>query len=78
MRKAEILEQFLTKSDREIQDFAYSYGVKLSIEEIQRLRPIAENASVTWLFTGIPPYVLQDIENIIGRKKLKKLMQFLN
>lgn len=78
MRKTELLEQFLTKSDREIQEFAYSYGVKLSIEEIRRLRPIAENASITWLVTGIPQYVLHDIENIIGRKKLNQLMEFLN
>lgn len=78
MRKTELLEQFLSKSDREIQEFAYSYGVKLSLEEIRRLRPIAENASITWLVTGIPHYVLQEIESIIGRKKLKQLLQFLN
>lgn len=78
MKKVEIFEQFLTKSDREIQQFAYSYGVKLTIEEIQRLRPIAERASITWLVTGIPNHVLLDIENVIGRKKLNKLMQFLN
>lgn len=73
----EILQQFLTKSDGEIQEFAASYGVKLSRDEIRRLRPIAQNASITWLVTGIPQSVLIEVEKIIGRKKLKQLMGFL-
>ena len=77
MKQVEILEAFLNKSDKEIIHFARDYGVELSIQEVRSLRPIAQNASVTWLFTGIPNQVLKEIEQIIGRKKLKKLLNYM-
>ena len=77
MRQVEFIEQFLSKSDREIVKFSREYGIDLTIEEVQHLRPLSERASITWLFTGIPNSFLKDVEAIIGKKKLKKLLRYL-
>lgn len=77
LRQVEFIEQFLSKSDREIVKFSREYGIDLTIEEVQRLRPLSERASITWLFTGIPNSFLKEVESIIGRKKLKKLLRYL-
>ncbi|HWK22378.1 MAG TPA: endonuclease IV [Ureibacillus sp.] len=77
MRQVEFIEQFLSKSDKEIVKFSREYGIDLTIEEVKRLRPLSERASITWLFTGIPNSFLKEVESIIGRKKLKKLLQYL-
>ncbi|RHW38549.1 endonuclease IV [Lysinibacillus yapensis] len=77
MKQMEFIEQFLTKSDKEIAKFSREYGVDLTIEEIRQLRPLSERASVTWLFTGIPNSFLKEVEEIIGKKKLKKLLMYL-
>lgn len=77
MRQVEVLEAFLNKSDKEIIKFARDYGVELSVQEIRSLRPIAQSASVSWLFTGIPNQVLKEAAQIIGEKKLKKLLSYM-
>ncbi|MFJ8236933.1 endonuclease IV [Ureibacillus sp. NPDC094379] len=77
LRQIELFEQFLTKSDKEIIKFAREYGVELTKEEVRQLRPIAQNASVTWLITGIPNYVYKEVEKIVGTKKFKQLLTFL-
>ncbi len=77
LRQVEFIEQFLSKSDKEIVKFSREYGIDLTIEEVQRLRPLSERASITWLFTGIPNSFLKDVETIIGRKKLKRLLRYL-
>ncbi|MFC7684665.1 endonuclease IV [Ureibacillus sp. GCM10028918] len=77
MRQIEFIEQFLSKSDREIVKFSREYGIDLTIEEVQRLRPLTERASITWLITGIPNSFLKEVESIIGKKKLKKLLKYM-
>lgn len=77
LKQIEFIEQFLSKSDREIVKFSKEYGIDLTIEEVQRLRPLSERASITWLFTGIPNSFLREVESIIGKKKLKKLLKYM-
>jgi len=77
LRQVEFIEQFLSKSDKEIVKFSREYGIDLTLEEVQRLRPLSEQASITWLFTGIPNSFLRDVESIIGKKKLKRLLRYL-
>lgn len=77
LKQVEFIEQFLTKSDKEIVKFARQYDVDLTLEEVQRLRPLSQKASVTWLITGIPNSFLKEVESIIGKKKLKKLLKYL-
>ncbi len=71
----EFIEAFLTKSDKEIVKFAKQYDVDLSVEEVRKLRPLVDKASFTWIITGIPKAFLKEVEKIIGKKKLKKLMK---
>ncbi|QCR32900.1 endonuclease IV [Lysinibacillus sp. SGAir0095] len=78
MKQVEFIEQFLSKSDKEIVKFSKEYGIDLTLEEVQRLRPLSERASITWLFTGIPNSFLKEVESIIGKKKLKKLLKYLD
>lgn len=77
MKQFEFIESFTTKSDKEIIKFAKEYDIDLTVEEVRRLRPLAERASITWLFTGIPDHFLKEVEKVIGKKKLKKLLKFL-
>ena len=78
MKQVEFIEQFLSKSDKEIVKFSKQYGVDLTVDEVQRLRPLTQKASVTWLITGIPSSFLKEVENIIGKKKLKKLLKYMD
>lgn len=74
----ELWESLLTKSDQEIRKMARQYGVDLTIEEIRKLRPLAEKANFTWLVTGIPNSVLKQAENILGTRKYKKYKAMLD
>ncbi|NLY79897.1 MAG: hypothetical protein GX072_08435 [Lysinibacillus sp.] len=78
MNAIEMWESLLTKSDKEIRKLAKQYGVDLTIEEIQNLRPLAEKANFTWLVTGIPDDVLKEAEKILGTKKYKKYKAMLD
>lgn len=74
----EFWESLLSKSDKEIRKMAKQYGVDLTIEEIQKLRPLAQKANITWLVTGIPERVLKEAEKILGSKKYKKYKKMLD
>ena len=63
-------------SDKEIVKFAEQYDVQLTIDEVRKLRPLVDKVSFTWIITGIPKAFLKDVEKIIGKKKLKKLLQY--
>lgn len=75
MKQIEFIEAFLSKSDKEIIQYARQYDVDLSIEEVRKLRPLVDKASFTWIITGIPKAFLKEVEKIIGKKKLKKLLK---
>lgn len=77
LKQVEFIESFLTKSDKEIVKYAKEYDIDLTLEEVKRLRPLSQKASITWLFTGIPSSFLKEVENVIGKKKLKKLLKYL-
>lgn len=78
MNAIELWESLLTKSDREIIRLAKSYGVDLTVEEVRDLRPLAEQANITWLVKGIPDYILYEAEKILGTKKFKKYKKILD
>lgn len=78
MRAIEIWESLLSKSDKEVIKMARSYGVELSIDEVRRLRPLAEQANITWLVTGIPKSVLKEAERILGTQKFKQYKKMLD
>ncbi|QBK25964.1 isopropylmalate synthase [Ureibacillus thermophilus] len=74
----EFWESLLSKSDIEIRKMAKQYGMDLTIEEIQKLRSLAQKANITWLVTGIPERVLKEAEKILGSKKYKKYKKMLD
>ena len=76
MKQLELIEAFLSMSDKEIVNYAKQYDVNLSVQEVRSLRPLVDRANITWIITGIPNSFLRDVEKIIGRKKLKKLLQY--
>ncbi|RUL57017.1 DUF2624 family protein [Lysinibacillus antri] len=76
MKQFELIEAFLSMSDKEIVNYAKQYDVHLSVQEVRSLRPLVHRANITWIITGIPNSFLRDVEQIIGRKKLKKLLQY--
>lgn len=62
------------KSDEEFQQIAQFYGVRLSIHEIQQLRPMLDDISIQWYFTGIPQSFIQRMERTVGKEKTKQLL----
>ncbi len=78
MKVIEFWEALLSKSDKEIIKMARGYGLELTIDEVRKLRPLAESANITWLVTGIPKNVLKEAERILGPKKYKKYKKMLD
>lgn len=78
MRAIEIWESLLSKPDKEVIKIARYYGVELTIDEVRKLRPLAERANITWLVTGIPKNVLKEAEKILGSKKFKQYKKILD
>lgn len=69
---------FLTEvkmsSNVEVQSLAASYGVDFTLEEIQLLRPLLDDISFHWLFTGIPNAFITKVEAVLGPKKTDELL----
>lgn len=63
-------------SDRDAQALAASYGVRLSIEEIRALRPLLDDISLHWLFTGVPPEFVEKVKRAVGERKGEELFQY--
>ncbi|MEK4424644.1 isopropylmalate synthase [Solibacillus sp. FSL K6-1523] len=77
MNKLEWFENLQHMDDHELRKFAKKEDLKFSIEEIRQLRLIFQNASFTWLFSGIPAAELKKAEALIGEKRLKKLRKVI-
>lgn len=69
MDYAQLLNEVKVKSDREVRVIAAQYGVDLSIAEIRALRPLLDDISFHWLFTGVPETFINKVRGVIGRKK---------
>lgn len=70
-----LLADVKNRSDLEFQQIAYFYGVHLSIDEIQQMRPLLDEISIQWYFTGIPKSFIQRVEKTIGIEKTRQLLQ---
>lgn len=65
----QLIQEMKTKTDDEAMRYAANYGVELSKREIQQLRPLLDEVSFAWLFTGIPPAFIERVSKIIGYEK---------
>ena len=54
MDYVQFLNEVKTRSDAEVKVIARSYGIDLSTSEIRALRPLLDEISFHWIFTGIP------------------------
>lgn len=75
MDYAQLLNEVKTRSDEDVKVLARQYGVNLSITEIRALRPLLDDVSFHWLFTGVPESFLNKIRRAIGDKKTEILFQ---
>ena len=75
MDYAQLLSEVKMRSDEEVKALARQYGVDLSITEIRALRPLLDDVSFHWLFTGVPESFLNKIRRAIGDKKTDILFQ---
>ena len=75
MDYAQLLNEVKTRSDEEVRTLAWQYGVDLSLTEIRALRPLLDDVSFHWLFTGVPESFINKIRSAIGDKKTDILFQ---
>lgn len=75
MDYAQLLNEVKTRSDEEVRTLAWQYGIDLSLTEIRALRPLLDDVSFHWLFTGVPESFINKIRSAIGDKKTDILFQ---
>ena len=75
MDYAQLLNEVKMRSDEEVKTLAWQYGVDLSMTEIRALRPLLDDVSFHWLFTGVPESFINKIRRAIGDKKTDILFQ---
>lgn len=69
-----MLNEVKMSSNVEVQSLAASYGVHVSLVEIQALRPLLDEISLHWFFTGIPKDFIAKVEAILGPDKTEELL----
>jgi len=73
MEYLQFINQVKMSSDAEVKKISASYGIDLSESEIKALRPLLDEISFHWLFTGIPETFMLKVQNIIGFEKTEIL-----
>ncbi|WP_188006668.1 Endonuclease IV [Sporosarcina sp. ANT_H38] len=75
MDYVQLLNEVKMRSDSEIEIIASQYGIDLSKKEIRALRPLLDEISFHWLFTGIPETFIKKIRIAIGDNKTEILFK---
>ncbi|XUX07677.1 hypothetical protein QM454_12680 [Sporosarcina sp. UB5] len=71
----QMLNEIKMKSDEEAKLLADAYGLKLTIHEIRALRPLLDEISFHWLFTGVPESFIKKVKYAVGEKKGEELFR---
>lgn len=71
----QLLNEIKMKSDHEAKVLADSYGINLSVQEIRALRPLLDEISFHWLFTGVPESFIAKVKSAVGEKKGEELFR---
>lgn len=71
----QILNEIKRKSDEEAKLLADAYGINLSVREIRALRPLLDEISFHWIFTGIPESFIAKVKRAVGDKKGEELFR---
>lgn len=72
---AQLLSEIKMRSDDEVKVIAKQHGIDLSTSEIRALRPLLDEVSFHWLFTGIPESFINKVRKAIGNKKTEILFK---
>ncbi len=75
MDYVQLLNEVKMRSDDEVKLIARQYGIDLSTTEIRALRPLLDDISFHWLFTGVPETFISKVRRAIGDKKTEILFQ---
>jgi hypothetical protein len=75
MDYVQFLNEVKTRSDAEVKVIASQFGIDLSKTEIRTLRPLLDEISFHWLFTGVPETFINKIRVVIGDKKTEMLFK---
>lgn len=65
----QLIQEIKQLSDEEAVRYAAGFGVELSEREVGKLRPLLDEVSIHWLFTGIPSSFIEKVSAIIGYEK---------
>lgn len=71
----QFLDVVKNSDDTEVKKIANSHGVDFSISEIRALRPLLDEISFHWIFTGIPESFIGKVRSVLGRRKTDTLLQ---
>ncbi|MFS0575232.1 hypothetical protein AB1K83_06350 [Sporosarcina sp. 179-K 3D1 HS] len=71
----QLLNELKMMDDREAQAMARYYGIDLSVKEIRGLRPLLDEISFHWMFTGVPERFIEKVEKVIGKEKTRRLLE---
>ena len=71
----QLLNELKMMDDREAQSMARYYGMDLSIREIRALRPLLDEVSFHWIFTGVPERFIEKVEKAIEKEKTRMLLE---
>jgi hypothetical protein len=75
MDYVQLLNELKTSSDYDVKAFASSYGIDLTTSEIRALRPLLDEVSFHWIFTGIPEVFIKKVRIAIGDRKAEQLLK---
>ena len=74
MDYVQLLNDLKLSDDYELKSFASTYGIKLSTSEVRALRPLLDEVSFHWVFTGIPELFIKKVRIAIGDQKAEQLL----
>lgn len=78
MELMEFIQDIKKKTDDEIATLTKAFPVSLTKNEVKELRPLLEQVSFHWVFTGVPSSVKKEIAKVIGKSRAKELFLFFN
>ncbi|WP_040228815.1 hypothetical protein [Bhargavaea cecembensis] len=61
-------------TDRELHTLAGQYGIRLTLKEVGKLRPLLDEVTMAWVLTGVPDLFIRKVQSIIGEQRTQELV----
>lgn len=75
MEYLQLLHAVKSSSNAEIHELSSKYGIHFTDNEINALRPLLDDISFHWLFTGVPESFIMRVQEVIGFTKTDQLLR---